>query len=107
VCPGQDAGRPSFSCRCAVFLTINECAALLRVTPAAIRSRIQRGTLAGVCRVGRSIRVDRAALLASMVVGCVVKRDTVYQMIREIAANEMRKREDLRGAPWVIPSSIT
>jgi excisionase family DNA binding protein len=45
------------------FLTVDEAAALLRVDRKLLYQEIQRGTLRGVKRIGKVIRIRRAALL--------------------------------------------
>jgi excisionase family DNA binding protein len=47
----------------ALFITVDEAAALLRVGRNAIYSAIQRGELRGVKRIGKVIRINRARLL--------------------------------------------
>jgi excisionase family DNA binding protein len=48
------------------LLTVIETADLLRTTPKAIYTLVERGQLAGVVRVGRRVLVNRARLLASI-----------------------------------------
>jgi excisionase family DNA binding protein len=48
------------------LLTVDEAAALLGTSTRAIYARIRRGTLAGVYRVGRSIRIEKTELLEGM-----------------------------------------
>lgn len=45
------------------FLTVDEVAVLLRLTPKAVRHRIERGQIP-VVRLGRSVRVRRDLLLS-------------------------------------------
>ena len=47
----------------AMFLTVVEVAGILRTTPKAIYSMIERGQLPGVRRIGRRVLVKRADLL--------------------------------------------
>jgi excisionase family DNA binding protein len=49
-----------------VLLTIAETAALLRTTPKAVYTMIERGRLDGVVRVGRRVLVNRERLMASL-----------------------------------------
>lgn len=46
------------------YLTVREVAALLRATPKAIYTRIERGQLPGVVRVSRRVLIDFAILSA-------------------------------------------
>ncbi len=46
-----------------ILLTAGEVAQLLRTTRRAVYSRVQRGEIPGVVRVGRSLRFQRAAVL--------------------------------------------
>jgi len=46
-----------------MFLTVVEVAGILRTTPKAIYSMIERGQLPGVRRIGRRVLVKRADLL--------------------------------------------
>jgi excisionase family DNA binding protein len=48
------------------LLTVAETAALLRTSPKAIYSAIERDQLPGLVRVGRRVLFDRARLLASL-----------------------------------------
>lgn len=47
----------------AMFLTVVEVAGILRTSPKAIYSMIERGQLPGVRRIGRRVLVKRADLL--------------------------------------------
>jgi len=47
----------------AMFLTVVEVAGILRTTPKAIYSMIERGQLPGVRRIGRRVLVKRTDLL--------------------------------------------
>ena len=49
---------------CDVFLTIEEAAELLRVSPRSAYTLARRGELAGAVKVGNQWRVDRDALMA-------------------------------------------
>lgn len=48
----------------AMLLTVSEVAGVLRTSPKAIYSMIERGQLPGVCRVGRRVLIQRGALLS-------------------------------------------
>lgn len=45
------------------LLTVDEAAALLRLTPGALRVAIARGQIPGVVRFGRRVRIQREALI--------------------------------------------
>ena len=47
----------------AMFLKIDEVAGVLRTSPKAIYTMVERGQLPGVCRLGRRVLIRRAALL--------------------------------------------
>ncbi len=49
-----------------VFLTVRDTAALLRTTPKAIYTLIERGRLPAVRRLHRRVLIDRAELLRSL-----------------------------------------
>ncbi len=49
-----------------LFLTVRETAVLLRTTPKAIYTLIERGRLRGVRRLHRRVLIDRAELLRSL-----------------------------------------
>lgn len=44
------------------LLTVNEAAEYLRISPKAARHMVDRGQMPGVVRIGRRVRVRRAAL---------------------------------------------
>ena len=48
------------------FLTVSECADLLRTTPKAIYTLVERGALPGAVKLGRRVLVNRDRLLARL-----------------------------------------
>jgi excisionase family DNA binding protein len=48
------------------LLTVPECANLLRTSPKAVYTLVERGQLRGVMRVGRRVLFDRERLLKSL-----------------------------------------
>ena len=46
-----------------LYITVNECAALISAHPMTIRKWIDKGKIPA-CRIGRAVRIDREALLA-------------------------------------------
>jgi excisionase family DNA binding protein len=74
-----------------LLLTVAETAALLRTTPKAVYTMIERGRLDGVVRVGRRVLVNRERLMAS------------FGARREGHARFRRGREDQRPRREVIP----
>jgi excisionase family DNA binding protein len=50
-------------CPAAMLLTVGEVAGVLRTSPKAIYSMVERGQLPGVIRLGRRVLVKRADLL--------------------------------------------
>jgi excisionase family DNA binding protein len=60
VAPDEALARPR-------LLTVNEAAAALRISRSHLYGLIEQGRVAGVVRLGRVIRVDVDALLASQV----------------------------------------
>jgi excisionase family DNA binding protein len=51
------------------FLTVGECADLLRTTPKAIYTLVERGQLAGVVRLGRRLLFNREKLITALARG--------------------------------------
>jgi excisionase family DNA binding protein len=49
-----------------VFLTVAETAEMLRTSPKAIYSLVERGQLAGTVRIGRRVLVRRDVLLSAL-----------------------------------------
>ncbi|MFP2962531.1 helix-turn-helix domain-containing protein [Myxococcus sp. 1LA] len=59
--PEEAAGAPSSGVP--DFLTVEEAAALLRVNRKTLYESIRLGQLAGVVRIGKAVRIHRAALV--------------------------------------------
>jgi excisionase family DNA binding protein len=61
-CEGSRTAPPGTE---APFLTVDEAAALLRINRKTLYEAVSAGSVPGVIRFGRVIRINRAALLAS------------------------------------------